>query len=282
MRCLGVEVKHVKGYKLKNQAGKKRVIHGDSYRIHVEFIKLRTKLSLKIRHTALEIYMKRVCPNSPQPALPVQGDRPASSGFKGLLSTLVATLSTTLSASVLAMSLGLPAWAIPARIIGDVPGTQVNIRSRPSTTATAPSYGLVGDRVEIIDNAVGSDGYRWYFVRFPESRVEGWIRSDFIRQETATQPTRWSHTYACGETAITLAESASQDYTYATRSPRGNLTLVNGNRVNSGFSWIYEFTYNDAVYVVEDAWESSRFPGGFAELRIFRNGQVELRQTCQK
>lgn len=255
----------------------------------MEFIRLPIQFSLKIRHTALEIYMKRVYLNSSQPALAVLGDRPPANRLKGRLSALAATLSTTLSASVLAMSLGLPAWAIPARIIGDVPGTQVNVRSRPSTSAPAPSYGLVGDRVEIIDSAVGSDGYRWYFVRFPESRAEGWIRSDFIREETATQPTqptqptqRWSHTYACGETAITLAESASQGYTYEARSSRGNLTLVNGTRVNSGFSWIYEFTYNDAVYVVEDAWESRQFPGGFAEIRIFRNGQVELRQTCQK
>lgn len=191
-------------------------------------------------------------------------------------------LSVILSAMMLSLSVGLPALASPGRIIGNTPGSQVNVRSRPSTSAPSPHYGLVGDRVEILDTATGSDGWLWYYIRFPQSGAEGWIRGDFIREEAAAPPNRWSHTYACGDYSITLSEIAPNAYRYQSRSPRGNLNLGNGSRYNSGYSWIYEFFNGNTLYALEDAWDSSRFPGGFVELRVVQEGSTLLRQNCRR
>ncbi|MBD1911852.1 MULTISPECIES: SH3 domain-containing protein [unclassified Leptolyngbya] len=213
-------------------------------------------------------------------------------GFPGR-SLLLKTLSTAL----LAIGMGLPALAEPARVVGSSPGSQVNIRTEPSLNAPSPSYGLVGDRVEVLTRANAADGFLWYYVSFP-SGVRGWIRSDFIQLETATTPTptpgtapattptpapgRWAHTYVCGAYTVTLTETGRDQYSYSSRSSEGNLNLSNGQRIGSGYSWNYEFVNANTVYVLEDAWDSSSAPGGFAELRVFQNGNPVLRQNCSK
>lgn len=67
-------------------------------------------------------------------------------------------------------------------IIGNEPGSRVNIRNESSVYAASPSYGLVGDRVQILSGTIGQGGYYWYYVKF-SSGVEGWIRADFIYEE---------------------------------------------------------------------------------------------------
>ncbi|MBE9013099.1 SH3 domain-containing protein, partial [Pseudanabaenaceae cyanobacterium LEGE 13415] len=64
-------------------------------------------------------------------------------------------------------------------IIGQTPGSRVNLRSAPSTTASSPSYGLVGYQVVALQQARGDDGRIWYFVEFP-SKATGWVREDFV------------------------------------------------------------------------------------------------------
>ncbi|GAB4232426.1 MAG: hypothetical protein Kow00121_60520 [Elainellaceae cyanobacterium] len=59
------------------------------------------------------------------------------------------------------------------------PGSQINVRSTPSLNASAPHYGLVGDRVWIT-RAERHDGYNWYFVGFPDTNATGWVRGDFV------------------------------------------------------------------------------------------------------
>lgn len=63
-------------------------------------------------------------------------------------------------------------------------GSQINVRSEPSIYSYAHSYGLAGDRVEILQcvqdtDTPGSD-LNWCEVQFLESGAIGWIRSDFI------------------------------------------------------------------------------------------------------
>jgi hypothetical protein len=70
----------------------------------------------------------------------------------------------------------IPGWMV----LSASPGSQVNVRSTPSTSANAPHYGLVGDRVWATRSAV-SEGYTWYFVGFPGSGATGWVRGDLIR-----------------------------------------------------------------------------------------------------
>lgn len=66
-----------------------------------------------------------------------------------------------------------------AQLVGQTPGSRVNLRSAPSGKADAPSYGLVGDQVVALQQAQGDDGKLWYFVRFP-SNATGWVREDLI------------------------------------------------------------------------------------------------------
>lgn len=72
-----------------------------------------------------------------------------------------------------------PVFAAPAYLVGAQPGSRVNVRSGPSTASYSPHYGVVGDRVQVINSTTGNDGYYWYYVEFA-SGARGWIRGDFI------------------------------------------------------------------------------------------------------
>lgn len=71
---------------------------------------------------------------------------------------------------------------------------QVNLRATPSVTSNRLGYGLVGDRVQVIQQAASADGdsYTWYQVRFPGSGTTGWIREDFVRIRTSQIPSESS------------------------------------------------------------------------------------------
>lgn len=69
-----------------------------------------------------------------------------------------------------------------AQLIADQPGSQINLRSQPTTSSDARGYGLVGDPVMLLRSTTASDG-TWYFVKFDKSGAEGWIRGDFINTE---------------------------------------------------------------------------------------------------
>ena len=43
------------------------------------------------------------------------------------------------------------------------------------------SIAPVGDRVMVLESTKGDDGYIWYYVQFPESKAEGWIRGDLVQ-----------------------------------------------------------------------------------------------------
>jgi predicted RNA-binding Zn ribbon-like protein len=92
-------------------------------------------------------------------------------------------IQDSLLAVVTAMALScfsaLPSLAAPAYLVGREPGSRINVRSAPSTSAPSPHYGLVGDRVEVIRSVTGEDGYTWYYVEFP-SGARGWIRGDLV------------------------------------------------------------------------------------------------------
>ncbi len=58
---------------------------------------------------------------------------------------------------------------------------RINLRETPSEIGRYLGYGIVGDRVQAIDQTT-SDGYVWYKVHFPKSGAQGWIRGDFVSQ----------------------------------------------------------------------------------------------------
>jgi hypothetical protein len=67
------------------------------------------------------------------------------------------------------------------------PKSRINFRATPSTTSKRLGYGTVGERVQIIEQKTGSDGYTWYKVRFPRSGNQGWVRKDLVKV-TQKQP----------------------------------------------------------------------------------------------
>jgi uncharacterized protein YgiM (DUF1202 family) len=65
------------------------------------------------------------------------------------------------------------------------PGSSINIRESASTAAAIAHTGRVGDQVRISEQRQGDDGRTWYKVSL-QSGQEGWVRSDFVKQETAS------------------------------------------------------------------------------------------------
>lgn len=86
--------------------------------------------------------------------------------------------SALMTALVLSLATVLPALAETGTIQGS---GRVNIRETPSTSSSIRHYGLGGDRVTILNQTNAPDGYRWYFVEFPNSGARGWIRGDLLR-----------------------------------------------------------------------------------------------------
>lgn len=85
-----------------------------------------------------------------------------------------------LATTAMTLGLAVPAFAVPAMLSGQQPGSRVNVRSQPTTNAASPHYGLVGDRVEVLNSTEGySDSYTWYYVKF-RSGAAGWVRGDFV------------------------------------------------------------------------------------------------------
>jgi hypothetical protein len=67
-----------------------------------------------------------------------------------------------------------------ARLISSEPGSAINIRAGVGISAEVLHLGYGGDRVEVLNQVSGGDGFRWYNIRFPQSGATGWVRGDFI------------------------------------------------------------------------------------------------------
>ncbi len=92
--------------------------------------------------------------------------------------------------------------AMPAVVATQEIDGQVNVRSAPTTMSEILHTGELGDRLEILEDLMGTDGWTWYRVRFVESNLEGWIREDLVRllsDSTAIQPgTYWAGPFGMG------------------------------------------------------------------------------------
>ncbi|WP_232251517.1 SH3 domain-containing protein [Oscillatoria acuminata] len=78
------------------------------------------------------------------------------------------------------------AQSVEMGLLTTTQGSQINIRSGPGIQQSSLHYGVVGDRVEILDSQREnpSDIYslHWHRVRFVESGAVGWVRGDFLIQ----------------------------------------------------------------------------------------------------
>ncbi|MDJ0597621.1 MAG: SH3 domain-containing protein [Crocosphaera sp.] len=62
------------------------------------------------------------------------------------------------------------------------PNSRINLRNGPSVSEDSLGYGLVGDRVKVLECQTGPDQNRtpWVKVQFLQSQAIGWIRGDFV------------------------------------------------------------------------------------------------------
>ncbi|MCT7960873.1 SH3 domain-containing protein [Laspinema sp. D1] len=111
--------------------------------------------------------------------------------FIGLMFGAVAGLSWAENPSSSLPSSDVPSPRVQSVTMGlltTTQGSQINIRSGPGIEHRSLHYGVVGDRVEILDSQRenSSDIYsrRWHRVRFVESGAVGWVRGDFLIQTT--------------------------------------------------------------------------------------------------
>ncbi len=84
------------------------------------------------------------------------------------------------------------------------PGSQINVRSQPSTLSPAPSYGIPGDRVQILNSTRGTDGYTWHYVEFSQSRVRGWVRGDLLMLDSGNRNPAQRVSFAPGASAAAV------------------------------------------------------------------------------
>lgn len=87
--------------------------------------------------------------------------------------------------------------ACSAQVIGRELGTQVNMRSEPSTGSSVSSYVLVGQYITFLTtsnnfrvfyNSRDNQDNTWYYVEYEPSRTRGWIREDFLSSPNCSQP----------------------------------------------------------------------------------------------
>lgn len=80
-----------------------------------------------------------------------------------------------------------------------------------------------------------------------------------------SQAQRYQETFACGDSAVTISESASNRYTYKATNARGRTLTIRNGTTHSGrnYSSIFVFHNTDGTeYVLED------FGGGKAALSV--------------
>ena len=67
-----------------------------------------------------------------------------------------------------------------AHLVTQAAGSQINLRSQPTTQSATQGYGQGGDQITLLRLAEGEGGFSWYYVKFAQSETEGWVRGDFV------------------------------------------------------------------------------------------------------
>lgn len=85
------------------------------------------------------------------------------------------------TSTLASLALILPTFARPASLVANDPASEIRVRANPTVQANVSHIGFAGDRVEVVKQSRGADGYTWNYVKFDRSGAQGWVRSDLIR-----------------------------------------------------------------------------------------------------
>lgn len=98
----------------------------------------------------------------------------------GIASFLLATPALAQTQTCTQVETTYPEWQA-ATIVGEEPGSRVNVRPEPSLNSSDGSYGLVGEAIAVIATLETTDCQTWHKVWFPESGWQGWAHSRHVR-----------------------------------------------------------------------------------------------------
>lgn len=164
--------------------------------------------------------------------------------------------SALITALVISFATVLPAFAETGTIQGS---GRINIREAPSTSSSIRHYGLGGDRVTILNQTNAPDGYRWYFVEFPNSGARGWVRGDLLRVGgnyggTSTQRISFAPGTSSAQVGGKVQGAQSRDYLV---NARAGQTLTLSTIGTSSFLQLQVFAPNGRIlYTGSRNWSS--------------------------
>ena len=176
-------------------------------------------------------------------------------------------VSALITALVISFATVLPASADTGTIQG-VPGSRVNVRQSPSTSARVQHYGLGGDRVNILNQINAADGYRWYLVEFPSSGARGWIRGDLLRVNAATTSQRISFAPGTSAAKVGGRVQGTQSHNYLLRAGAGQ-TLTTSTVGTSPYLQVQVFDPNGSnLYTGSRNWSGVLRRSGDYRVRV--------------
>jgi hypothetical protein len=149
------------------------------------------------------------------------------------------------------------------RLATQAAGSQINLRSQPTTQSTAQGHGLGGDQITLLHLAEGEGGFSWYYVKFAQSGAEGWVRGDFVdTSDQATAPTTPElaqnlvsgtapdvSTGPCGDSDRPEAFFETKSFTiHLCQTPRG-LSYIGINRGSNDTLATTDVSLNQGTYI---------------------------------
>lgn len=142
-----------------------------------------------------------------------------------------------------------------AQLVTQGEGSQVNLRSQPTTQSTSRGYGLGGDVVTLLRLAEGEGGLSWYYVKFAQSGAEGWVRGDFIdtsAQVAAPSPPPGEITTGpCGDSRPEAFFETKSFSIHLCQTPQG-LSYVGTNKTNSETLTTTDVRNSQGTYIAID------------------------------
>ncbi|MGV0026034.1 SH3 domain-containing protein [Phormidesmis priestleyi ANT.L61.2] len=172
-----------------------------------------------------------------------------------------------ITAIVISIATGVPASADMGTIKG-TSGSRVNVRQSPSTSAPVRHYGVGGDRVTILNQTNAPDGYRWYFVEFPNSGARGWIRRDLLQVNAAATSQRISFTPGTSAAKVGGKVQGTQSRDYILNAGAGQ-TLTTSTVSTSPYIQVQVFDPNGSnLYTGSRDWSSVLRRSGDYRVRV--------------
>ncbi|MBD2110385.1 MULTISPECIES: SH3 domain-containing protein [Cyanophyceae] len=142
-----------------------------------------------------------------------------------------------------------------AQLVTQGEGSQVNLRSQPTTQSDSRGYGLGGDVVTLLRLAEGEGGLSWYYVKFAQSEAEGWVRGDFIdtsAQVAAPSPTVEEITTGpCGDNRPEAFFETKSFNIHLCQTPQG-LSYIGTNKTNNKTLTTTDVRDSQGTYIAID------------------------------